>query len=108
LGGSELTAELVDQLMSEGSLPADVGQFKSQFNREKFIQPDFFPMSLFFLGLLSFKDEFSLGFPNLSVKILFLEYYNELKNISVSSGYTEMCRAFLAESNKFDRQIRTF
>ena len=42
------------------------------------------------------KDEFSLGFPNLSVKILFLEYYNELKKISVSSGYTEMCRALCA------------
>ena len=97
LGGSELTAELVDQLMSEGSLPADFGQFKSQFNREKFVQPDFFPMSLFFLGLLSFKDEYALGFPNLSVKLLFLEYYNELKNISVSSGYTEMCRAFLKD-----------
>jgi len=97
LGGSELTTELVDQLINEGNFPADFGQFKSQFNREKFVQPDFFPMSLFFLGLLSFKDEYSLGFPNLSVKMLFMEYYNELKHISVSSGYTDMCRAFLKD-----------
>jgi hypothetical protein len=93
--GGEATVELVDRLLHEGTLPADLAQFSSHFNREKFIQPEFFPMSLFFLGLVSFEDEYSLRFPNLTVKTLFLEYYNELLSISVSSGYTDMCRAFL-------------
>jgi hypothetical protein len=93
--GGEATVELVDRLLHEGALPSDLTQFSSHFNREKFIQPEFFPMSLFFLGLVSFEDEYSLRFPNLTVKTLFLEYYNELMNISVSSGYTDMCRAFL-------------
>ena len=97
LAGSEIATEVVDRLLNEGSIPVDFGQFKSQFNREKFVQPEFFPMSLFFLGLLSFKDEYSLGFPNLSVKMLFMEYYNDLMSIAVSSGYTEMCRAFLKD-----------
>jgi hypothetical protein len=95
--GGDSTGELVDQLLTEGTLPADMNLFHSQFNREKFVQPEFFPMSLFFLGLLSFQDEFSLSFPNLTVKTLFIEYFNELMNIKVSSGYTDMCRAFLKD-----------
>jgi hypothetical protein len=97
--GRETTGELVDQLLTEGSLPTDMTLFQSQFNREKFVQSEFFPMSLFFLGLLSFEDEFSLRFPNLTVKTLFIEYFNELMNIKVSSGYTDMCRTFLKDQN---------
>ena len=47
-------------------------------------------MSLFFLGLVSFEDRYTLRFPNLTVKTLFLEYYNELMNISVSSGSDQL------------------
>ena len=95
--GGEATGELVDRLLHEGTLPADLAQFSSHFNREKFVDPEFFPLSLFFLGLVSFEDEYSLRFPNLTVKTLFLEYYNELLSLSVSSGYTDMSRAFLKD-----------
>ena len=93
--GGEATGDLTDRLLTEGGLPADLSQFTSQFNREKFIQPEFFPMSLYFLGLLSFENEYSLRFPNLTVKTLFVEYFNERMNIQVSSGYGDMCQAFL-------------
>ena len=95
--GGEATGKLVDQLLHEGTLPADLTQFSSHFNREKFVDPEFFSLSLFFLGLVSFEDEYSLRFPNLTVKTLFLEYYNELLSLSVSSGYTDMSRAFLKD-----------
>jgi hypothetical protein len=97
LGGDQATRELVDQLLSRGECSADLDQVVSQFNREKFLDPNFFPMSLFFLGLLSFDDEFTLRFPNLTVKTLFLEYFNDVNDIKVSSGYTDMCRAFLKD-----------
>jgi hypothetical protein len=71
----EATGELVERLLHEGTLPADLAQFSSHFNREKFVDPEFFPLSLFFLGLVSFEDEYSLRFPNLTVKTLFLEYF---------------------------------
>ena len=97
LGGSEATRELVDQLLSSGTLAADLNQVRSQFNREKFVDPEFFPMSLFFLGLVTFEDRYTLRFPNLTVKTLFLEYFNDIHAIKVSSGYTDMFRAFLKD-----------
>ena len=98
-GGTGPARELVERLMFDGSLPADLDMLSSKFNMERFFQREFFPLSLYYLGMVTFRDEFALSFPNLSVKKIFAEYFNELENISVSEGYTDMFRRFLADND---------
>jgi hypothetical protein len=94
-GGSEPARELVEQLLFDGSLPVDMTMLSSTFNKERFFQPAFFPLSLYCLGRVTFLDRFRLGFPNLSVRTLCTGYFNELEDISVLDGYTGMFQRFL-------------
>jgi hypothetical protein len=79
------------------SLPVDLNMFCSKFNMDRFFEKRFFPLSLYYLGLLTFKSRFTLHFPNLTVKKIFTEYFNELEQIEVSLGYTDMFEQFLME-----------
>jgi len=98
LTGSEAgTRELLEKLMFEGTLPADMTMLQSTFNMNQFFQKEFYPLSLYYLGMLTFRDEFALEFPNLTVKTIFTDYFNEVERISVSEGYTDMFRRFLQD-----------
>ncbi len=91
------TKALLEELMFEGTLPADLTMLQSKFNMRQFFEKRFFPLSLYYLGMLTFTDEFALGFPNLTVKTIFTEYFNEVERIEVSQGYTDMFRQFLKD-----------
>jgi len=96
-GSDKDTRELVETLMLDGSLPVDTAMLSSTFNRSRFMEKPFFPLSLFYLGMVTFRDDFSLEFPNLTVRKIFAEYFNELEHIEVSLGYTDMFRQFLKD-----------
>ena len=81
--------------MYEGSLPVDMAMLASTFNMGRFFDPAFLSLSLYYLAMLTFQDRFNVGFPNLTVKTLFTEYYNEVEHINVSTGYEGMFRQFL-------------
>ena len=96
-GSDEATRELLETLMFDGSLPADMTKLQAQFNMNQFFQKDFYPLSLYYLGMLTFQDEFTMEFPNLTMKTIFTDYFNEMERISVSDGYTDMFKSFLID-----------
>jgi hypothetical protein len=96
-GSDRETRQLVEQLMFDGTLPVDQNMLSSKFNMQQFFEKRFFPLSLYYLGMLTFRDRFNLEFPNLTVKRIFTEYFNEVEHIEVSLGYTDMFRQFLAD-----------
>ena len=96
-GSDAETRELLEQLMFDGTLPADLTMLRAKFNMRQFFQKPFYPLSLYYLGMLTFRDDFALSFPNLTVKTVFTEYFNEIEEIQVSLGYGDMFRQFLAD-----------
>ncbi len=96
-GSDKDTRELVETLMFDGVLPVDTAMLSSKFNMQRFVEKPFFPLSLYYLGMLTFRDDFNLEFPNLTVKKIFTEYFNELERIEVSLGYTGMFQQFLKD-----------
>jgi hypothetical protein len=94
-GSQEETRELLEHLMFEGTLPVDMTMLQSKFNMRQFFEKAFFSLSLYYLGLLTFKDEYSLSFPNLTMKTIFTEYFNEIEHIVVSDGYTPIFQQYL-------------
>lgn len=50
----------------------------AKFGRAKFFSEEFFPYALYYLGLLTFEDAFTLGIPNLTIRNMFVDYYDEL------------------------------
>ena len=54
----------------------------SKFGRAKFFTEEFFPYALYYLGLLTFEDDITLKMPNLTIRNMFVDYYDELSEVS--------------------------
>ena len=65
----------------------------AKFGRAKFFSEEFFPYALYYLGLLTFENPFRLNVPNLTIKNMFVDYYDEL------SEFTNVDEARTAFSN---------
>ena len=50
----------------------------AKFGRAKFFTEEFYPYALYYLGLLTFENPFRLNIPNLTIKNMFVDYYDEL------------------------------
>ena len=64
----------------EGEM-ANVSDLSAKFGRAKFFSESFFPYALYYLGLLTFEDEMTLNIPNLTIKNMFVDYYDELSEV---------------------------
>ncbi len=70
---------------------ADPGGLSAKFGRAKFFSKEFFPYALYYLGLLTFRSPFRLDIPNLTIKNMFVDYYDELSEVT---NVDEARRAF--------------
>ena len=70
---------------------ADTGALSAKFGRAKFFSEEFFPYALYYLGLLTFRSPFRLDIPNLTIKNMFVDYYDELSGVT---NVDEARRAF--------------
>ena len=93
---SEKTRELVTELIKTEEIAYDDNYLTTKFIMSQFFEKNYFPVSFFYLGMLTKKDEFYLQFPNLNIRSIFVDYFNELNNIDVSTRYAEMMQRFVA------------
>ena len=70
---------------------ADTGALSSKFGRAKFFTEEFFPYAMYYLGLLTFQSRFRFNIPNLTIKNMFVDYYDELSEFK---NVDEARRAF--------------
>ncbi|MDX8394086.1 MAG: AAA family ATPase [Mariprofundales bacterium] len=93
----QLTEGFVNRLTIHNTIRYDDVMLEEKFNRYQFFEKSFFPVSFFYLGMLTMKDHYYLQLPNLNMRRIFVEYFNEIHHIDVSTRYTEFMQAF---SNK--------
>ncbi|WP_320043403.1 AAA family ATPase [uncultured Desulfobacter sp.] len=93
----ENTDAMMDAMVFDNALEYDLKQLVSKFNMHKFFEKDYYPVSLFYLGIVTCFDDFSMCLPNNTMREIFVDYYNELNDYEVSKGYTQFFRQFLAE-----------
>ncbi|MEZ4714041.1 MAG: AAA family ATPase [Caldilineaceae bacterium] len=89
------TEAFVTQLTTENRIAYDKNFLTTKFNTSQFFQPGFYPISFFYLGMLTLEDKFFLRLPNLNLRQIFIEYFNELHHIDVSTRYSELMQAFV-------------
>ena len=93
------TEAFVTQLTTENRIAYDRNFLTTKFNTSHFFQPDFYPISFFYLGMLTQQDKFYLRLPNMNMRQIFIEYFNELYHIDVSTRYAEMMQSFANQPN---------
>lgn len=92
----ENTEEVLSDIIRTNTIAFDEEYLISKFNHSQFFERNYYPISLFYLGMLTRKDEFLLELPNLSMRKIFTEYYNEILHIDVSTRYASMMQNFIA------------
>ncbi|MDM8520312.1 AAA family ATPase, partial [Anaerolineales bacterium HSG6] len=89
------TEKFVNQLTIHNQIECDSRFLVEQFNMHQFFQEGYFPVSFFYLGMLTRLDDFYLRLPNLNIHQIFVEYFNELNQIDVSTRYAELMQTFI-------------
>ncbi|MFH0966407.1 MAG: AAA family ATPase [Methanobacteriota archaeon] len=92
---AEDTQEIVTELIQSDSIAYDDDYLVTKFNKTQFFDKAYYPISLFYLGMLTRKDQFTLRLPNMNMRKIFVEYFNELWHIDVSTRYEDMMRGFV-------------
>jgi hypothetical protein len=90
----QLTEEFVNRLTIHNTIRYDDVMLEVKFNMYQFFEKGFFPVSFFYLGMLTLKDDYYLQLPNLNMRRIFTEYFNEIHRIDVSTRHTEYMQAF--------------
>ncbi len=93
------TEEFVNRLTIHNTIRYDDIFLVEKFNMYQFFEKSFFPISFFYLGMLTIKDHFLLQLPNLNMRTIFTQYFNEIHHIDVSTRHTEYMQAFVNEPN---------
>ena len=89
------TAELVNQLLIENRLSYNKLALLEKFNLSQFFEKSFYPISFYYLGMLTKHDDQYMCLPNLNMKSIFVDYFNELNKIDVSTKYAELMAGFI-------------
>ncbi|QTA87175.1 AAA ATPase domain-containing protein [Desulfonema magnum] len=92
---SRYAEEFVDQLTIHNAVRYDDRLLTQKFDMSQFFERGYFPVSFFYLGMLTRKDDFYLKLPNMNMRQIFAEYFNELHRIDVSTKYADMMQNFV-------------
>lgn len=96
IGKAESAEEFIRQLTTDDTIPYNRKALVSQFNMHEFFEPVFYPISLFYLGILTRSDEFVFKIPNLSMKEMVVEYFNEIFKVDLGQEkYEAIMREFI-------------
>ncbi len=93
------TEAFVNQLTLHGTIPYNSNLLLEKFNLHQFFDEGYFPISFFYLGMLTQHDHFTLRLPNLNIRSIFLEYFNEIYHIDMTTRYAEMMQSFINQPN---------
>ncbi|MDR0961050.1 MAG: ATP-binding protein, partial [Mediterranea sp.] len=92
----ENAKEMLDKLVIDDELIYSTTEMRSKFNKQKFFEKEFYPISLYYLGMTTLKDSYVMRLPNLTMRSIYMNYYNEMNQISGSaSRFVPAYRAFV-------------
>lgn len=68
-------------LVYDGALPYSRDDMMSKFNRKQFFQKEFYPISLFYLGMTTLVNRYQMTLPNNTMRTIFVDYYNNINDL---------------------------
>ena len=66
--------EMLDALVIDDELSYNVSDLSSKFNTKKFFEKEFYPVSLFYLGMTTLKSAYRMVLPNMTMRSIYMEY----------------------------------
>lgn len=74
----ENAKEMLNALLIDNELMYSQADLRSKFSKRKFFEKRFYPVSLYYLGMTTLKSSYKMTLPNLTMRSIYMDYYNEL------------------------------
>lgn len=105
----ENAQEMLDALLMDDELIYSVPDLRSKFNKKKFFEKQFYPISLYYLGMTTLKNSFKMSLPNLTMRSIFMDYFNELNLINGEARhYVPVYEQFVAGDRKLEPLVMNY
>ena len=104
----ENSKAMLDALVIDNGLAYNVADLSSKFNKQKFFDKNFYPVSLFYLGMTTLQNGFRMTLPNLTMRSIYMDYYNVLNRIDGGANrYVPTYERFVDERD-FESLVRNY
>lgn len=99
---------MLDALVIDNGLAYNVADLSSKFNKRKFFDKNFYPVSLFYLGMTTLQSTFRMSLPNLTMRSIYMDYYNVLNQIDGGANrYVPTYERFVEERD-FESLVQNY
>ena len=104
----ENSKAMLDALVIDNGLAYNVADLSSKFNKQKFFDKNFYHVSLFYLGMTTLQNNFRMALPNLTMRSIYMDYYNVLNRIDGGANrYVPTYERFVDERD-FESLVRNY
>ena len=104
----ENSKAMLDALVIDNGLAYNVADLSSKFNKQKFFDKNFYPVSLFYLGMTTLFNDYRMMLPNLTMRSIYMDYYNVLNRIDGGAmRYAPVYERFVDERD-FESLVRNY
>ena len=104
----ENSKAMLDALVIDNGLYYNVADLSCKFNKQKFFDKNFYPVSLFYLGMTTLQNNFRMALPNLTMRSIYMDYYNVLNRIDGGANrYVPTYERFVDERD-FESLVRNY
>ena len=104
----ENSKAMLDALVIDNGLYYNVADLSSKFNKQKFFDKNFYPVSLFYLGMTTLFNDYRMMLPNLTMRSIYMDYYNVLNRIDGGAmRYAPVYERFVDERD-FESLVRNY
>ena len=99
----------VHTLLVDGEMTYSQAELRSKFNKQKFFDPAFYPVSLYYLGMTTLVDNFRMRLPNLTMRSIYMGYYNEMNRVGLDyRRYVEAYEHFVYSDHRLEPIIENY
>lgn len=104
----ENAKEMLDTLVIDDGLAYNVSDLSGKFNKKKFFDKNFYPVSLFYLGMTTLRSNYRMVLPNLTMRSIYMDYYNEMNHIDGNAPRYVPAYERFSEDRRFEPLVRNY
>ena len=104
----ENAKEMLDALVINDELSYNIASLSSKFNKRKFFDKNFYPVSLFYLGMTTLRNNYRMVLPNLTMRSIYMDYYNEMNHIEGGAPRYVPTYERFTEDRRFEPLVQNY
>jgi hypothetical protein len=105
----ENAKEMLDTLVIDDEINYLSTELRSKFNKQKFFDKHCYHISLYYLGMTTLKDKYVMCLPNLTMRSIYMDYYNDMNEISIDTDrFIPTYQNFVENDRKFEPLVENY